>query len=125
MAKLKDNVDKLNELLKNGKIVEAFEKYYNVDVAIHIDGNPPITGKEQKREMIFLQDIEKLNKAEIKSVTFNENINVSMTEWEIHIENKKGEKKIIYRVNVQQWKDDKVINEKLYFCGDQKFKVEV
>jgi hypothetical protein len=122
MTDLKDNVTKLNALLKHGKISEAFEKYYNVDVNIHIDGKPPISGKEQSREMIFLQEIEKLNSAEIKSVTFGgTEDNVSMTEWAINIENKDGDKKIIYRVNVQHWKEDKIINEKLYFCGDQKF----
>ena len=70
MTKLKENVNKLNTLFKDGKIAEAFEKYYNIDVNIHIDGNPPITGKEQKREMIFLQEIEKLNNAKIKLVAF-------------------------------------------------------
>ena len=124
MTKLKENVDKLNALLKEGKIAEAFEKYYNIDVTIHVDGNAPITGKEQKREMIFLQEIEKLNSAEIKSVTFGGmDDNVSMTEWAINIENKEGKKKTIYRVNVQHWKDDKIINEKIYFCGDQKFQI--
>ena len=122
MTKLKDSVDKLNALLKEGKIMEAFEKYYNQDVTIHVDGNAPITGKEQKREMIFLQEIEKLNSADIKSVTFGgTDDNVSMTEWAINIENKEGQQKTIYRVNVQHWKDNKIINEKIYFCGDQKF----
>lgn len=124
MIKLKENVEKLNALLKEGRIAEAFEKYYTVDVTIHIDGNAPITGKEQKREIIFLQEIEKLNNAEIKLVAFTTENDVSVTEWEMNIENRKGEKKIIYRVNVQHWKDDKVIDEKIYFCGDQKFKVE-
>jgi hypothetical protein len=124
MINLKNNLDKLNALLKEGKIAEAFEKYYNINVTIHLDGNPPITGKEQKREMIFLQEIEKLNNAEVKLVAFTGNNDASVTEWEINIENKQGEKKIIYRVNVQHWKDDKIINEKIYFCGDQKFKVE-
>ena len=104
--------------------MDAFEKYYGEEVVIQVNGNPPITGKEQnrKREMIFLQEIEKLNSAEIKSVTLGgKDDNVSMTEWAINIENKDGIKKIIYRVNVQHWKDDKIINEKLYFCGDQKF----
>lgn len=41
MTKLKENVNRLNVLLKEGKIAEAFEKYYNVVVNIHIDGNPP------------------------------------------------------------------------------------
>jgi len=76
----------------------------------------------ERREMIFLQEIERLNSAEIKSVTFGgTEDNVSMTEWAINIENKEGEQKTIYRVNVQPWKDDKIINEKLYFCRDQKF----
>jgi hypothetical protein len=122
MIKLKNNLEKLNALIKEGKIAEAFEKYYDKDVVIHVNGNPPITGKERKREMIFLQEIEKLNGAQIKSVTFGGIDNdLSMTEWIIDIENKEGEKKTIYRVNVQHWKDNKIINEKLYFCGDQKF----
>ena len=124
MTKLKNNVEELNALIKEGKISEAFEKYYSENVIIQVNGNPPITGKEEnrKREMIFLQEIEKLNSADINSVTFGgKDDNVSMTEWAINIENKEGEEKIIYRVNVQHWKDDKIINEKLYFCGDQKF----
>ncbi|MFA5764460.1 MAG: nuclear transport factor 2 family protein [archaeon] len=124
MTKLKNNLEKLNALIQEGKINEAFEKYYGENVIIQVNGNSPINGKEKnrKREMIFLQEIEKLNSAEIKSVTFGgTEDNVSMTEWAINIENKEGEKKTIYRVNVQHWKDDKIINEKLYFCGDQKF----
>ena len=124
MTKLKNNVEKLNILIREGKIMEAFEKYYGEEVIIQVNGNSPITGKDnnRSREMIFLQEIEKLNSAEINSVTFGgADDNVSMTEWAIDIENKEGERQIIYRVNVQHWKDDKIINEKLYFCGDQKF----
>ena len=124
MTKLKNNVEKLNALIKEGKIMEAFDKYYGDEIVIQVNGNPPSVGKEvnRKREMIFLQEIEKLNQAEIKSVTFGgDKDNVSMTEWAIDIENKEGVKKTIYRVNVQHWKDNKIINEKLYFCGDQRF----
>ncbi|MDP3881383.1 MAG: hypothetical protein Q8Q31_00710 [Nanoarchaeota archaeon] len=124
MTKIRNNVEKLNALIKEGKIREAFEEYYGDDVTIQVNGNAPITGKEpnRKREMIFLQEIEKLNSAEIKSVTFGGiDNNVSMTEWAIGIEDKDGDKKTIYRVNVQEWRNNKIINEKLYFCGDQKF----
>jgi hypothetical protein len=124
MTKLKNNVEKLNALIKEGKIMEAFEKYYGENVITQVNGNHPINGKDanRKREVIFLQEIEKLNSADINSVTFGgTDDNVSITEWAISIENKEGIKKIIYRVNVQHWKDDKIINEKLYFCGDQKF----
>ncbi|MEK6894114.1 MAG: nuclear transport factor 2 family protein [Nanoarchaeota archaeon] len=124
MTKLKNNVENLNALIREGRISEAFENYYGNDVVIQVNGNLPVEGKDanRKREMIFLQEIDKLNSAEIKSVTYGgAGDNVSMTEWGINIENKNGEKKTIYRVNVQHWKDDKIISEKLYFCGDQKF----
>ncbi len=123
MTKLKNNVENLNSLIREGRISEAFENYYADDVIIQVNGNPPLAGKEKNRtrEMIFLQEIEKLNSAEVQTVTFGGNDdNVSMTEWVIHIENKAGENKIIFRVNVQHWKNNKIINEKLYFCGDQK-----
>lgn len=124
MKKLKSTVEKLNILIKEGKILEAFEKYYEKDVTIQVNGNPPVTGKEanRTREMIFLQEIEKLNSAEIKSVTFGgKEDNVSMTEWALNIVTKGGKAKTIYRVNVQHWKDNKIVNERLYFCGDQTF----
>ncbi len=124
MTKIKNNVEKLNALIREGKIMEAFEKYYGNEVVTQVNGNRPIIGKEEnrKREMIFFKEIEKLNSAEIKSVTFGgTEDNVSMTEWAVNIENKAGEKKTIYRVNVQHWKEDKIINERLYFCGDQTF----
>ncbi|PIN89907.1 polyketide cyclase [Candidatus Pacearchaeota archaeon CG10_big_fil_rev_8_21_14_0_10_34_76] len=124
MMQLKNNVEKLNTLIREGKIIEAFDEYYGDDVVIQVNGNGAITGKEQnrKREMKFLQEIEKLNSAEIKSVTFGgKEDNVSMTEWVITIENKEGVMETSYRVNVQHWKDDKIINEKIYFCGDQTF----
>jgi len=124
MTKLKNNVEKLNALIKEGKINEAFETFYGEDVTIQVNGSAPVTGKDQNRsrEMIFLQEIENLHSAEINSVTFGGlDDNVSMTEWAIEISNKDGINKTIYRVNVQHWKDNKIINEKLYFCGDQKF----
>ncbi len=124
MTKLKNNVEKLNALIQEGKIAEAFEKYYGEEIITQVNGNAPIVGKDQnrKREMIFLQEIEKLNSAEIKSVTLGgKDDNISMTEWAINLTSKEGKQETVYRVNVQHWKDSKVINEKLYFCGDQPF----
>lgn len=127
MTKLKNNVVKLNDLIKSGKLMEAFEKYYSKDVILQVNGNKPITGTigkslDLKREAIFLKEIEKLDSAEVKSVTFGgTEDNIAMTEWAIGITNRRGETKTVYRVNVQHWKDNKIINERLYFCGDDDF----
>ncbi len=39
MTKLKNNVEKLNTLIREGKIMEAFEKYYGENVVIQVNGN--------------------------------------------------------------------------------------
>lgn len=124
MTKLKNTVEKLNSLLQEGKIMEAFDKYYSEDVIIQVNGNHPVSGKESNkdREAIFFGEIEKLNSAEVKTITFGGlKDNIAMTEWAINIQNKEGESKIINRVNVQHWKENRIVSERLYFCGDQKF----
>ena len=50
MKKLKNTVEKLNNLIKEGKILEAFNKYYDDEVVIQVNGNSPIAGKEQNRK---------------------------------------------------------------------------
>lgn len=122
MKDLKNKVNDLNSLIKKGEIMEAFEKYYGEDVVIQENGNSPLTGKgeNRKRGIVLLNDIDEFFGAEIISSAFENGL--SMTEWAIDIKSKSTNmRKIIYRVNVQHWKDDKIINEKLYFCGDQRF----
>lgn len=118
MTKLINAVNDLNSLIKEGKILEAFEKYYGEDVIIHENGNSPTIGKNEnrKRGIKFLWEIDEVYGAEIKSVSFGDNI--SMTEWAINVKTKDGLKKIIYRVNVQAWKDEKIISERLYFSKE-------
>lgn len=124
MKRLHTLVEKLNTLIREGKIKEAFETYYAQEVVIQVNGNPPVVGKEQNRtrEMIFLHEIENVKSTEIQSVTFGGiEDTVSMTEWAIHFITKEGIDKVVYRVNVQHWKENLIISEKIYFCGDQTF----
>src|SRR3990167_8604006 len=115
---LQNDVNDMNSMIQKGDIMGAFEKYYMEDVVIHENGSPPIKGKNEnrKRGIKFLWEIEEIYGAEIKSVALGKNL--SMTEWAIDVKTKDGSKKVIYRVNVQIWKDEKIIDEKLYFCKE-------
>lgn len=118
MIKLRNSVNDLNRMIQKGNILDAFEKYYGEDVAIHENGSSPIDGKNENRKIgiKFLWEIEEIYSAKIKSVALGKNL--SMTEWAIDVKTKDGSKKIIYRVNVQAWKDNKIISERLYFCKE-------
>jgi hypothetical protein len=118
MIKLKNAVNDLNSMIQKGDIMEAFERYYREDVVIHDNGSSPIEGKNEnrKRGIKFLWEIDEVYSAEIKSVAFGNNL--SVTEWIIDVKTKDGSKKEIHRVNVQTWKDDKIIGERLYFSKE-------
>jgi hypothetical protein len=126
MIKLKKDIEKLNDLVRKGKLLEAFDRYYDKNIVLQIDGGFASFGRneERSRESIFFQDIGKLQSVEVKSVAIGgRNNDVSMTEWAINIVNKEGRREVVYRVNVQKWKSGRIVNEKIYFCGNQNFKV--
>lgn len=115
---LKNDVNDLNALIQDGRIMDAFEKYYGEDVVIHQNGNSPIEGKgeNRKRGIKFLWEIDEVYDAKVLSVSFGDL--VSMTEWSIDVKTKSNIRKLLYRVNVQYWNARKIVLERLYFCHD-------
>ena len=50
MADLKTNVDQLNNMILEGKILDAFEKFYADDVVMQDNDYPVREGKELNRQ---------------------------------------------------------------------------
>ena len=57
MVKLLEKLSDLNDLVIQGKAMEAFEKYYHEDVVMQENDNAPTVGKDanRKREEEFLR----------------------------------------------------------------------
>ena len=51
MKKLRNNVENLNFLIKEGRLSEAFENYYADEVIIQVNGNLPVEGKDANRKI--------------------------------------------------------------------------
>lgn len=115
MATLLEKICDLNELVLQGRGMEAFEKYYHEDVVMQENENPPTVGKSnnRKREEEFFSAITAFRKAKPLKVTTGEG--VTMVEWYYDYTHKTLGERNYKQISVQEWKDGLIINEKFYY----------
>lgn len=115
MASLLEKISDLNDLVLQGKAMDAFEKYYHQDVSMQENENPPTLGKEnnREREKDFFDSIVEFRGAKPLKVSVGEGI--SMVEWHYDYTHKDWGERNYTQVSVQQWKDGQIISEKFYY----------
>ena len=117
MATLLEKIHDLNELILQGKVLEAFEKYYHEDVVMQENEEPTRVGKaaNRQREEAFLSSLVEFRKAQPLKVTVGKN--VSMVEWHYDFTHKEWGVRNYTQVSVQQWQDGQIIKEKFYYAN--------
>lgn len=111
---IKQKVDKLNDMILNGKALEAFEEFYHEDIVMSENGQDERVGKAASRdfEKDFFSKITAFNGAEVKNVAIGDN--VSMVEMFMDYEHSEWGHKVFTQVAVQEWKDGLIIRETFY-----------
>ncbi|WP_228530336.1 SnoaL-like domain-containing protein [Tamlana sp. I1] len=115
MHELIEKISEVNDLILQGKSLEAFEMFYHDDVIIQENDNPECIGKclNRKREEAFFESITEFRCAKPLKVTVGENI--TMVEWHYDYTHKDWGVKNYNQVAVQEWKDGKIIKERFYY----------
>lgn len=115
MASLLEKISDLNDLILQGKALEAFEKYYHPDVIMQENESPPTVGKinNKAREEEFYASITEYRGAKPLKVTIGEGS--SMVEWHYDYTHKDWGIRNYRQVSVQEWKDGLIIHEKFYY----------
>ncbi len=115
MRKLFEKITDLNDLILQGKAMDAFEKYYHKDVVMQENESTPTVGKDanRKREEEFFSAITDFRGAKPLKVTIGEN--ETMVEWHFDYTHKEWGVRNYKQVSVQEWKDGQIIKEKFYY----------
>lgn len=115
MSALLEKIDDLNDLILQGKALEAFEKYYHDDVIMQENEGSPTLGKEanRQRELEFFSAITEFRSAKPLKVTLGEDI--SMVQWQYDYTHKDWGVRKYSQVSVQEWKDGKIIREQFFY----------
>ena len=114
-TEIENSLKDLNSLVLEGRIMDAFEKYYHPDVAMQENELPPVISKEanRQRELEFLSNLTDFRKAEVRGVGIGDGI--SFVIWNYDYTHKEWGVKNYSQVSVQQWKDGKIIREQFIY----------
>ena len=113
---LEKRVNDLNQRILEGKILDAFEKFYAENVTMQENENEATEGKAACRvnEITFVEGITEFRNAEIKSVLISDNL--SVTEWFFDFSHKDWGNRTYTQLSVQRWNEDgQIVNEKFYY----------
>jgi len=116
MNNLLDNISAVNDMVLQGKALEAFELYYHEDVVMQENDQPEVIGKDanRKREEVFFGSIVEFRGAKVLKVALGAD-NITMVEWHMDYTHKDWGVKNVTQVAVQEWEGGKIIKEKFYY----------
>lgn len=107
----------LYEMITEGKMLEAFDKYYHEDVVM-IEANGEVReGKAFNREYEekFVASIKEFHGFGVIGITSNEEEGITMVESWMEATVADGYRMKMEEVSVQQWEDDLIIRERFYY----------
>lgn len=112
---LLNKINHINELVLQGKAMEAFEIYYDDNVSMQENESEPTVGKgaNRQREIDFFGSITEFRRAEVLNVSAGDD--VTMVEWHYDYTHKDWGVKNYKQVSVQKWENGKIVAEKFYY----------
>jgi hypothetical protein len=115
MHTLKNQIEHLNQLVLDGKALEAFEKYYDDEVVMQENELNPTIGKDanRKREIEFFSSITEFRRAKVLDVAVGENS--SYVKWHFDYTHKDWGVRNYTQVSVQEWKNGKIVKEQFFY----------
>lgn len=107
----------LNELVLEGKALEAFEKFYAEDVVMQDPGAGPWEGKDtnRKREEDFFGSVTELRTMELHDVAYGDG--VTMSTWTFDYTHEEWGEVAYTQVAVRHWNDQGLIQKERFFKG--------
>ena len=108
---IENSLKELNDLVIEGRLLDAFEKFYHKDVVMQENNLVPTVSKNEnrQRELQFLNDITEFRGAEVKGMGINGDI--SYVVWHYDYTHKDWGLRNYSQVSIQEWKDGQIIKE--------------
>ena len=112
---LKQNVDELNGLILEGKILDAFDKFYAPEVVMQDNDLPARNGFEENRqfEVAFVNGLTEFRGAQLLNTIISDDVVAS--EWAFDYTHKDWGVRNYKQISIQRWKDGKIVEEKFYY----------
>ena len=112
-----ERVTDMYKMIGEGRMLDAFDKYYHEDVVMHEATGEVREGKANNRtfEEQWLASIQEHHGGGAKAITANEEDKVTMVEAWVEVTFKDGNRMKLEEVAVQRWDDGLIIRERFYY----------
>ncbi len=113
-----ENAQSLQQMMKEGKATEAFEKFYHEDVhVIEVPTGEERVGKDAQRKAIaqWFDMIDEFHDGGVSSICADEDNSITTAETWTEVSFKDGNRVKMSEVAVQKWQDGQIIEEKFYY----------
>ncbi|SRR5690606_8518570 len=106
-----------HRMVGEGKILEAFEKYYHDDIVMVEATGEVRKGKDANREFQkqFMSGVKEIHDGGVLSLNSNEEAATTTVETWIEMTFNDGNRVKMEEVAVQKWQDGKIIHERFYY----------
>ncbi|MDH3243691.1 MAG: nuclear transport factor 2 family protein [Saprospiraceae bacterium] len=107
----------LQRMIGEGKLMDAFEKYYDDNVVVVEATGDTRTGKDVQRKAIqdWMGMIKEAHGGGVGAITSNEAAGVTCAESWVDITFQDGNRVKMEEVAVQKWEGDKIVHERFYY----------
>jgi ketosteroid isomerase-like protein len=104
----------LNEMIRQGKALEAFERFYADDVVM-MENEQAFVGKDvnRKREQEFFGNIKEVHDARIGATAVSGTVSFCEQSFDATLAD--GTRVRMEEVAVRTWRDGKIIKERFYY----------
>ena len=115
MSDLRTNVDQLNQMILEGKILDAFDKFYADDVVMQDNNYPAREGKALNRqyEEAFVGGLTEFRGAKVVNTLISDDL--AVVEWWFDYTHKDYGVRNYTQLAVQRWKNGQIVEEKFYY----------
>ena len=116
---IRDNAADIIEHLKNGKLLDAFDRYYHENVRMQENRGTPTVGKAEnrKREEAFLASVKEWKSLDVATIMADSDGQSGTTsiEYSFDFVNQDDQPVHYEQVAVQRWENGQIVEEKFYY----------
>jgi len=112
-----DKVTGMYKMIGEGKMMEAFEKFYAENVVMIEATGDVREGKDKNREFQtqFFSSVKEVHGGDVHNITSNEATGITMVESWMDITFNDGNRIMMEEIGVQKWEGDKIVRERFYY----------
>lgn len=112
---VRSHVEELIGLVKQGALLDAFERFYAENVSMQENGYPASVGKDanREREKQFLASVKEVHEADAKFTIVEGN--QAAIGWLLDFTNTDGVRLRMDQVAYQVWENGQIVSERFYY----------